>query len=181
MHRLIKPKTLLLIVFLSVLIPVTLVLLSFVIQFVVLYWKNAIMSSKSVGRVTNFQECEAAGFPILEIYPRQCRTPQGQSFTEEIGEITVSTPTTFFGQQTCLPHRDTSGPVTLECAIGLESTTGEFYALDLSEVSPSVVATYSGQQLRIQGELKDLSQNQNEWQKYDIKGIIKVQQLQLVE
>ena len=35
--------------------------------------------------VSNFAECEAAGYPIMESFPRQCRTPQGQNFTEDIG------------------------------------------------------------------------------------------------
>ncbi|MFA6215149.1 MAG: GerMN domain-containing protein [Patescibacteria group bacterium] len=35
--------------------------------------------------VTNFTECLAAGYPILESYPRQCKTPQGLTFAENIG------------------------------------------------------------------------------------------------
>jgi len=36
-------------------------------------------------KITNFEECAAAGYPVMESYPRQCRTPQGNSFTEDIG------------------------------------------------------------------------------------------------
>lgn len=32
----------------------------------------------------SFEECEKAGYPVEESYPRRCRTPQGQTFTEEI-------------------------------------------------------------------------------------------------
>jgi hypothetical protein len=35
--------------------------------------------------ITTFQECADAGYPVMESYPRQCRTPKGESFTEEIG------------------------------------------------------------------------------------------------
>lgn len=35
--------------------------------------------------VSNFEECIVAGYAILESYPRQCKTPQGKSFTENIG------------------------------------------------------------------------------------------------
>lgn len=35
--------------------------------------------------VEDFATCAAAGYPILESYPRQCRTPDGRNFTEEIG------------------------------------------------------------------------------------------------
>ena len=33
--------------------------------------------------ITNFEECSAAGYPIMESYPRQCRA-NGQTFTEDI-------------------------------------------------------------------------------------------------
>lgn len=34
--------------------------------------------------VSNFEECIAGGNPIMESYPRQCMTPDGRNFTEEI-------------------------------------------------------------------------------------------------
>jgi hypothetical protein len=37
--------------------------------------------------VKNFKECVAKGYPILESYPRQCKTPDGKTFVEEIEEI----------------------------------------------------------------------------------------------
>lgn len=41
-------------------------------------------SSKSSIKITNFEECITAGYPIQESYPRQCRAPDGQVFIEEI-------------------------------------------------------------------------------------------------
>src|SRR5688572_13584427 len=34
-------------------------------------------------RPTSFEECAKAGHPIMESYPRQCRTPDGQLFVEK--------------------------------------------------------------------------------------------------
>ena len=34
---------------------------------------------------TSFQECVDAGYPVAESYPRQCRTPDGRNFVEDIG------------------------------------------------------------------------------------------------
>ena len=34
--------------------------------------------------ITNFEECIAAGNPAMESHPRQCRTPDGKHFIEEI-------------------------------------------------------------------------------------------------
>lgn len=35
--------------------------------------------------ITNFEECVAAQSVVMEMYPRVCRTPDGRSFTENIG------------------------------------------------------------------------------------------------
>ncbi|MFA6255202.1 MAG: hypothetical protein WC675_04220 [Patescibacteria group bacterium] len=34
--------------------------------------------------IQNFTDCEAAGYPVMESYPRQCRTPDGRNFVEQI-------------------------------------------------------------------------------------------------
>jgi len=34
----------------------------------------------------NFQNCEDAGYPITDTYPRQCRTPDGDVFFENVEE-----------------------------------------------------------------------------------------------
>jgi hypothetical protein len=34
--------------------------------------------------VRNFAECVAAGYPVMESYPRQCRVPGGPTFVEEL-------------------------------------------------------------------------------------------------
>ena len=36
--------------------------------------------------VSSFEECVAAGNPVMESYPEQCRTPDGLSFTRQIPE-----------------------------------------------------------------------------------------------
>lgn len=44
----------------------------------------ALMYGQSNSKIDSFEDCEAAGYPILESYPRQCKTPDGKSFTEDI-------------------------------------------------------------------------------------------------
>lgn len=34
--------------------------------------------------ILSFLDCEAAGYPVMESYPRQCKTADGRSFTEEL-------------------------------------------------------------------------------------------------
>lgn len=36
--------------------------------------------------VTNFEECAAEGNPVMESYPRQCRTKDGRLFVEELAD-----------------------------------------------------------------------------------------------
>jgi len=39
-----------------------------------------------IADINNFEECIFAGNPVLESYPRQCKAPDGRSFTEDIGD-----------------------------------------------------------------------------------------------
>ena len=36
--------------------------------------------------VSNFDDCVRAGNPIMESYPRQCRTPDGRNFVEDVDQ-----------------------------------------------------------------------------------------------
>jgi len=38
-----------------------------------------------VPQINNFDDCAAQGFPIMESYPRQCKTSDGDTFVEDIG------------------------------------------------------------------------------------------------
>lgn len=48
--------------------------------------------------ITNFDQCVAAGNPIMESYPRQCRTTDGRTFVEEIEKQADCRPTGCSGQ-----------------------------------------------------------------------------------
>ncbi|MES2215800.1 MAG: hypothetical protein V4481_00705 [Patescibacteria group bacterium] len=41
-------------------------------------------------QIDSYEECAAAGYPILESYPEQCKTPDGRTFTKEIPSPTGS-------------------------------------------------------------------------------------------
>ena len=47
--------------------------------------------TQAIGEPTSFEEC-AALYPVMESYPRQCKTPSGLSFTEEIAAPTPEAP-----------------------------------------------------------------------------------------
>jgi hypothetical protein len=39
----------------------------------------------NIVEVSNFEECVAQNYSVMESYPRQCRTPDGETFVEDIG------------------------------------------------------------------------------------------------
>jgi hypothetical protein len=53
--------------------------------------------SDQPANVTDFHSCLEAGYPIMESYPAQCRTPDGRLFVEDLSEqpeVVIDTPTT---------------------------------------------------------------------------------------
>jgi hypothetical protein len=69
----------------------------------------------------------------------QSPTPNGQSMTVE-------------GEVVCLPHKDTGGPQTMECAYGLKTADGTYYWIkpasdDLNTITQLTVGT----RVRIEG------------------------------
>lgn len=131
-----------------------------------LYWYSARARRESLARITDFASCAAAGFPIMESYPERCATPDGRSFTREITPQSV----TVTGQLTCLPHNDTSGPQTLECAFGIRS--GEtYYGINDPEMK-YVTSLATGTTVTVTGTLTAAPDST-----YDIQGIIEIQAL----
>ncbi len=64
-------------------------LLYFIVVFilaVVIFYTYSYFRPKltNFGEILSFADCSAAGYPILESYPRQCKTPDGRTFAEEI-------------------------------------------------------------------------------------------------
>ena len=52
---------------------------------VTINWQYINYKNKKLSAVSNFESCVAKGNAVLESYPRQCRTPDGKTFTEDIG------------------------------------------------------------------------------------------------
>jgi hypothetical protein len=76
---------------------------------------------------------------------------------------------TLTGEFTCLPHKDTSGPQTMECAYGLKTADGKYYAIDTHKNFPS------GKIITVTGTLVPVEAlNTDTFNKYDIVGIVNV-------
>lgn len=84
---------------------------------------------KNESVVSNFADCAAAGYPVMESYPRQCKTPNGETFKEDIGNeldkddliriaeprpnVTISSPLTVKGMARGNWFFEASFPITL--------------------------------------------------------------------
>lgn len=84
-------------------------------------------SSNSKPLVSNFADCAALGYPIMESYPARCMTPDGRQFTQELAvnqEMikitsveagdTISSPFLITGQARGTWYFEASFPITLE-------------------------------------------------------------------
>lgn len=84
---------------------------------------------------------------------------------------------TLLGVFTCLPHKDTRGPTTLECAFGIKTDNGAHYALDLSLIPMAEADSLTtGGRLSVTGVVVPVEAlSSDHWWKYDIKGIMRVE------
>lgn len=127
--------------------------------------------------IATFEECAAAGYSVMETYPETCRTSAGVTYTRVTPTQTPS-PITISGTYTCLPKVNTGGPVTLECALGLQTDAG-YYALDTSVVlTANYPAIQTGESITVEGMLVPLEMvSVDRWQTYDVVGIIAVEKI----
>jgi hypothetical protein len=82
---------------------------------------------------------------------------------------------TLSGTYVCLPHLDTSGPQTEECAFGLKTDEGVYYAVNFGASASAMEQFQSGAHVTAEGFIvikEALSSNQ--WEKYNMKGIFTV-------
>lgn len=82
---------------------------------------------------------------------------------------------TLTGTQVCLPHTNTDGPQTMECAMGLKTDAGLYYGMDFSLVSQSMPTINNTDRIRVTGLVTPAEALSSEfWQRYPIKGIMSV-------
>ncbi len=82
---------------------------------------------------------------------------------------------TLAGTYGCLPPKDTTAPVTTECAFGIKTDEGEYYAIDFGLVSDLPPVLTDGTRIRADGIVTPLAElSTNYWEKYPIEGIFSV-------
>ncbi|HVS79816.1 MAG TPA: hypothetical protein VHF05_02465 [Candidatus Paceibacterota bacterium] len=90
------------------------------------------------------------------------------------GEGVVPASIAVTGTYLCLPHTDTTGLQTDECALGIQTDDGTYYSLSFGN-SQAAFSYKTGDRLNVSGTMTPAEAlNSNAWQKYPIKGIISV-------
>lgn len=81
------------------------------------------------------------------------------------------------GDVVCLPHKDTNTnvPQTLECAVGLKTADEKYYGLSANDSASSLTTGVGHQKAKVNGTLEPAGDT-----KYDIKGIIAVENYELI-
>lgn len=134
----------------------------------------------NAGAITNFDECAAAGYPVMESYPRQCAA-NGQTFTEVItntnqllgGDADEHGCIGSAGYSWCEEKQKCLRTWEESCGTSTNASAGGEELLDLSTTAVSSTdewATYTNQEIDIsfsypkkwgepKTQLEDLSQN----------------------
>lgn len=74
------------------------------------------------------------------------------------------------GTVVCLPHKNTNGPQTMECALGIKDTKGKYYGLKDTNSSYKTIQTVpTGERVRVYGVLGASLDT-----RYDTIGTVKV-------
>lgn len=78
-----------------------------------------IMRDVSPAKIASFEECVEAGYPVMESYPRQCRSADGTLFVETIEKIpTISASFACDGGKTIQAVFQNEEPRTVDLALG---------------------------------------------------------------
>ncbi len=124
--------------------------------------------------VNSFEECVKAGNPIMETFPEQCMTKDkkvfvNQAWVEQTKEVTIK------GKIVCLPHKNSEGPQTLECAFGMQSEDGLYYGLK-NIPTEQMIELQTGSEVLMSGKLTEEKDS-----KYDIGWSLVVERVEKLD
>ncbi len=108
-----------------------------------------------------------AGFFALNSYIYNEKQGDPQDIVSYRGTLT--------GEYVCLPKIDTGGPTTMECALGIKTDAGEYYAVDFSTMSQLSAGLETGDRFTANGLITPIELlSSDRWSTFDIEGIFSV-------
>lgn len=85
---------------------------------------------------------------------------------------------TLSGTYVCLPHIDTEGPQTEECALGMHADDGKYYALDFGQSAQATEEFQDGKYFQAEGfVVPKMALSSDHWQKYDMEGVFVINKI----
>ena len=127
-------------------------------------------------------ETELYNLCLTDLNPQAIRNFYSKALEkyQEITPIETTKTMSITGEYTCLPHKNTSGPQTLECALGIKGNDGNYYSLDTNQIGmESVISIPTGSTIQVDGTFTPVEAlSSDHWQKYNIRGIITVTSLE---
>lgn len=137
-------------------------------------------AQSQTNQITSYEQCVAAGYQVQEIMPERCITPNGQSFTKAYpsppNPTNENSQFNAIGSIVCLPHKNTSGPQTMECAIGLKTDEGIHYGLNTNADFSLAAVTGTDKKVSVNGTLKTTDDTL-----YDIVGTVHVSNFDIIQ
>lgn len=124
-------------------------------------------------------------YPGVSCVSNTCQVNEKKPLPENNEEEVVmpNATVTITGTFTCLPHKNTSGPQTMECAFGLKGNDGYYYALDIHDYEQKNgpgsfpaegILSISGRFVPLEALSSDV------WYKYNMKGVVTVTDFSLL-
>lgn len=95
--------------------PITIALASFLLGAIAvsMVLSQPFQTQRPNAQPQNFTQCAAAGYPIMESYPRRCRIPNGATFVEPVSNpISAPSPT----PTSTLPQQPATGCIIGGCS-----------------------------------------------------------------
>ncbi len=116
-----------------------------------------------------------------ELTTSTAQSPEAPTTTSTVSDIIVPKIATLTGLYVCLPAQG-DGPQTMECALGfLADRDQSYYALDTNSLKNYIIYP-TGTRLKITGSVYPIEMiSSNVWKKYNIKGIIKLNQVEEID
>lgn len=131
-----------------------------------LAYYNFFTKPQILKQIDSFDKCVKAGFDVTGVNPKSCKTTDGRIFKSA---LIPNKQALFKGEVVCLPHKDKGEFQTLECAYGLKTEDGKYYAISDPEAK-YVTAFSTSEKVLVEGSLAAPSVDS----KYDIVGVISV-------
>ena len=113
----------------------------------------------------------------LYLFTPSCTNQEEDEKKQETGKTeNLPKDTTLAGDYICLPHRGVKPgePTTAECAFGMQTEDGNYYAINLAAASQPMINLHPGDRIRVSGTLTGVTPADSQWYRYEANMLVTV-------